>query len=805
MNFYSFDEIAEVGDCRAYAEEVLGYSFRGDRCAALWRGGTNPNSVAMNKDGYYDHSRKEGGGIIDLVAVVQFGGDKQLAQDELGRHYGLEPKMVSRRLSSSRYDELLADGYVEVSRHVYKDLDGTPRHIAVKLSHPTHGKEFLQARGDGSWGVSGVELVLYNLPAVAASEYVMVVEGEKDADRLTALMTLPNWAVTTNVGGAGKWADSYSEVLTGKEVILLADNDDAGQSHVAMMAASLAGKAASIRIVTPSKQPKGDVSDYLDSEGSIQELAAMIGAAPVVDPADLPKIAGGEGLLAAIRANKRPLRNYTPKLIEDEEGKKRRVKEPRNIMDLIQDLHTRFLGFPRAVGNEMFDHDRDNGQIRLIRRSTDLFGWIGRKSGHNPDWVRGDAMVNKEEFFSGVLAEATRYESISSVPDWPIRSDVYYTYGELPAPCPEHSRLQQFVDFFSPATVWDRVLVMALIVSPIYYQRGYPRPMWIIDSADGAGVGKTTLVELVAELYDRAPITVGRYQLRDEAALKKRLVSASGRKARVFLVDNVTGSFASEELSRMVTATDISGMAPYGHGEESRPNNLTYVLTANSAQPDDDISIRSIHVMLKRSAKSSSWKSDVVRFLENNRGEVFADIIHLMQTWRPFPDVRPSTRFPEWETHVLQPCCGNMDVYSDVIKLIFDRRADHNMEEELAKVIEEELRSSIGDVNFRQAVHPDRQPIFIHSGVVEEWMRDVFASRRLSDPIQTIRNMCKNGYLTCVDKEITRYPANKKERRRGVMWLPEGDEARKESPIIIGKKGGQFFVSGNYGTNDVEI
>jgi hypothetical protein len=100
-------------------------------------------------------------------------------------------------------------------------------------------KAFRQRRPDGNGGwvsnLDGVERVLYRLPELLAADparRVYVVEGEKDADNLAAL----GFVTTTNPGGAGKWNASYSEVLCGRSVVILPDNDEAGRTHAEQVA-----------------------------------------------------------------------------------------------------------------------------------------------------------------------------------------------------------------------------------------------------------------------------------------------------------------------------------------------------------------------------------------------------------------------------------------------------------------------------------------------------------------------------------------------------------------------------------------
>lgn len=130
--------------------------------------------------------------------------------------------------------------------------------------------------------------VLYRLPDLLRAdpaEWVFVVEGEKDADRLADL----GFVATTNPQGAGSWDDSYSDVLRGRRVVVIPDNDPAGLAHAQQVAASLAGRAAEVWIVQlPGLTDKGeDVSDWLDQGASASALAALVAAVRGVPAPDL--------------------------------------------------------------------------------------------------------------------------------------------------------------------------------------------------------------------------------------------------------------------------------------------------------------------------------------------------------------------------------------------------------------------------------------------------------------------------------------------------------------------------------------
>jgi hypothetical protein len=160
----------------------------------------------------------------------------------------------------------------------YRDEVGTILFQVCRMNP----KDFRQRRPDGAgwkWSLVGVRRVLYRLPELLASGIpdepapVYIVEGEKDADALARF----DLVATTNSGGAGKWRDEYSAHLAGREVVILPDNDKTGRDHAEAVANALVGIAKSVRVVElPGLAPKGDVSDWIASGGTLEALARIV-------------------------------------------------------------------------------------------------------------------------------------------------------------------------------------------------------------------------------------------------------------------------------------------------------------------------------------------------------------------------------------------------------------------------------------------------------------------------------------------------------------------------------------------------
>ena len=169
-----------------------------------------------------------------------------------------------------------------VARYPYRDEQGTLLFEVVRFQP----KRFAQRRPDGRggwiWGLDSAQRVPYRLPELLSTVGVVhVTEGEKDAERLTDL----GLTATCNPGGAGNWRPEFSQYLTGRDVVILPDNDGPGLAHADSVARSLYPVAKSVRIVWLSGVPeKGDVTDWLAAGHTISELEEITAQTPLWYP-----------------------------------------------------------------------------------------------------------------------------------------------------------------------------------------------------------------------------------------------------------------------------------------------------------------------------------------------------------------------------------------------------------------------------------------------------------------------------------------------------------------------------------------
>ncbi|WP_166294352.1 hypothetical protein [Bradyrhizobium sp. 2S1] len=256
--------------------------------------------VDLVKGTWYDHEVEQGGGALDLVTrETKLTGQERL--DWLKQHGfvfdTVQPNGGERATIIETYD------YVD---------EGGRMLTQVCRFDP---KDFRQRRPDANggwvWSVKGVRQVPYRLPQLieTGERVVLIVEGEKDADRLWKL-GIP---ATCNAGGAGKWREELSEFFRDADVVVIPDRDPQkrhqktgelmfhsdgrpilpGQDHAQAVARSLHGIAARVRVLElwkswPEMPMKGDVSDWIKSGGSVEQLYALIEKLPEWSPDAVP-------------------------------------------------------------------------------------------------------------------------------------------------------------------------------------------------------------------------------------------------------------------------------------------------------------------------------------------------------------------------------------------------------------------------------------------------------------------------------------------------------------------------------------
>ena len=135
-----------------------------------------------------------------------------------------------------------------------------------------------------TWSHKGLQKRLY-VSGNISDDKIILVEGEKDADTAHILTGLT--AVSAEDGATlgdsktdKKWCPEYTDQLSGKDVYILYDNDEAGINFAIIEAEKLLEKAGSVRILKLNYAwsdcpEKGDISDLVNAVGE-SEAKAMV-------------------------------------------------------------------------------------------------------------------------------------------------------------------------------------------------------------------------------------------------------------------------------------------------------------------------------------------------------------------------------------------------------------------------------------------------------------------------------------------------------------------------------------------------
>lgn len=163
----------------------------------------------------------------------------------------------------------------KIATFFYTDTTGKKRYGKERWEPARDGKrskEFFffsfDNQGARQKGFKG-EHLLYRLHEIVKADQVFIFEGEAKAD-LAATWGLA--ATCLDTGAESKWRASYTPHLAGKDVVIVPDNDKAGEEYLQRIARALHGVALSVRVLRlPGLIEKQDVIDW----ARLQEGAAQ--------------------------------------------------------------------------------------------------------------------------------------------------------------------------------------------------------------------------------------------------------------------------------------------------------------------------------------------------------------------------------------------------------------------------------------------------------------------------------------------------------------------------------------------------
>jgi hypothetical protein len=326
---------------------------------------------------------------------------------------------------------------------------------------------------------------------------------------------------------------------------------------------------------------------------------------------------------------------------------------------------------------------------RLIELSTQekLFAFINPYA--DVIWQSRKGL-SKDVFFEGLRQQADAYDFVSEQPHFSrVPTAAYLCEEVVPA---ANGAVEEFIDFFAPASDLDRQLMLAAFLTLFWGGPPGARPAFVLTSdlgRGGVGIGKTTFAQkLTAPVGGHVLITA---KVQDEK-VGTLLLSPQGLRRRTVLIDNVKGArLSSMGIEAAITSREVGGHRLY-EGYDSRPNYVTWFITVNEAKFSKDLADRSVVMNLASPKRRAGWEKAVDDFIAENRVRLFADVASYFEL--PATNIGGDWRWTEWTTEVLSRVGGT----DETVAAIHARASAVDDEQAVAKEFVDFIRDALTEM-----------------------------------------------------------------------------------------------------------
>jgi hypothetical protein len=205
---------------------------------------------------------------------------------------GLLPELPKREEIFSSLATLAPQPMTLEQEWEYMDEDRNTLFIKQRFKTNTEkGKDYrlvrVDALGRRHSRLGDVRIVPYRFPelldAKTAGRAIYLVEGEKAADALVSIGAI----ATTSHAGAGHWPAEITQYFAGANVVVVPDNDKAGQEYAKKVIKNLLPVAKSIRYLDLDLPfPGDDAFEWVKMGGTRAELADLAKKLPAITETD---------------------------------------------------------------------------------------------------------------------------------------------------------------------------------------------------------------------------------------------------------------------------------------------------------------------------------------------------------------------------------------------------------------------------------------------------------------------------------------------------------------------------------------
>ncbi len=609
----------------------------------------------------------------------------------------------------------------------------------------------------------------------AAISATTIIKCEGPSDTLALHGILPKGFVAIgNLCGAGSWPKNDIQWLKSKNVIVIHDADSSGQDGATKLCKAICETASSVKnLKLPFEVTDThgkDLREWIADGRTFEDIAQLAQTTPNFtlavsndlqeDEERQKRIAAERERLASLASSESAREEF--ELANGKQFEGETLAFPLSIITKTLNLATN--SWPKTCGGLLFHYDEKSNRLRRLDSTAKLFAWIGDQLVKPPAWLSSPLCHTKQEFYAHLVDCQEQFDSIESLPHEPAVARQFYAHPKLPES--SGNKLDLLLQRFSVATELDRVLIAALFATTIWGGAGGERPIFLI-SADGQGAGKSTLARVVGTLAGGMLDILPNERHKQ---VKERMLSPDGRLCRLALIDNMKGQkISNAELEGMITAPRISGRALY-IGEASRPNLITWMITANAPDLSRDLAQRVVNIQLKRALYEANWVTQTMEFVDEHRWEIIADIAGVLRG--ACVPLRRHTRWANWESEVLSRLSSHGD---DLITLIKERRNLLDADNAEAISIEEAFSERLVQLGYA----PETDHVLLPSHVVHEWFQAILGKPITKNSVsRKLNGDIENGL-------ITRLIRSRRSDFRGYQWIATADSLTIHADIDV--------------------
>lgn len=539
-----------------------------------------------------------------------------------------------------------------VATYPYCGRDGVLLYQVVRFKP----KDFRVRRPKGDdweWKLGRMPRVLYRLPELLAAdptEWVFIVEGEKDVDRLRSI----GLTATCNPGGAGKW-HHVSDVspLEGRRVAIIPDNDKPdpktgkrpGIVHANAVALNLRSVAAECRIVELPGDFK-DVSVYLDAGGTretLLQLVESVSVSPIADGA----------VIVIDTVEHRVIRETVAAMVADLDLYQRSSILVRVIRDAQSgDGILRSKGSPtiqavpapslreRITQVATFVKTNAKGEEVL----THPTGWLVSAIESRAQWSGIRHLIGVSDVpilrVNGSIWQTPGYDDQTGVLFEPL-DDVSFPEIHAEAGLDDATEsmdaLAEIIADFPLESDEHKAAWLAALLTPLArFAFSGPSPMFLID-ANVRGAGKSLLAQTIGHVVLGREMPASSY-VHDGEEMRKKITSIAIAGDRMILLDNIDGPFGNDSLDRALTSTRWKDRILGKSEEIELPLIPTWYATGNNVQITGDMMRRIVHIRIDCLSEHPEERSgfgheNLLSWVDENRNRLLTAALTILSAF----------------------------------------------------------------------------------------------------------------------------------------------------------------------------